>query len=117
MKKEKKEEGVVLQPTLNRILVELIQEADVYDNGIKNINAGFEPYCLVVAVGDQVKSVQPGEHALMRLNLKADVFKLKGKKYAILTEFDITAVVPESTLPDLKNHKIKKSEEPSILEA
>lgn len=116
MKKKEKVDEVVLKPTMNRVLVELVEEAKTYENGITNVYAGFEPYCLIVAVGPQIVNLKVGEYALMRLNLKADVFKLRGKKYAILTEFDLTAVVPEEILPELKNHKIDQSKPELVTE-
>ncbi len=115
-KVEKETTEVVLLPTMNRILVELVEESKTYENGIANVNAGFEPYCIILAVGDQVKSLQVGTYGLMRADIKAPVFKLKGKKYSILTEFDITAVVPEETIPFLKSHRIQQPKEPGVLD-
>ncbi len=106
----------IMKPTMNRILVELVEETKVYDNGIANINAGFEPYCIVTSVGEQVKELKSGDYGLMRSGIKAPVFKIKEKKYSILTEFDITAVIPEETLPFIKNHKIEQPKEASVLD-
>lgn len=101
-----REMGEIFKPTLNRVLVELIEEDEKFTDKIykpKNTLA-TEPYCNIIAVGNQVESLKAGEIGLMRIGVGADVFKIFDKKYAVLTEFDITAVITQEIIDEMKKN-------------
>lgn len=106
VKGEIKEIKELVRPTLNRIFVELIEEEEMFTDVIykpKN-TLQTEPYCNIVSVGEQVSSIKAGDIGLMRIGLGADVFKIYGKKYAILTEFDIVAIIEPEICDEMRKN-------------
>jgi co-chaperonin GroES (HSP10) len=115
MKKES-EIGKLVKPTKNRMLIRIIEEDGMLANGIIKPESQIESevYCDIVAIGPQVIDIKPGDLGIMRLNISADTFKLEGKKYAIVTDFDITAII-DPVVKDMfkrKNVQSNVREEP-----
>ncbi len=115
MKKEKKDEvvefGAHIKPTRNQLFVELFEESNMTAAGIIKPDSQIEtePFATVIAVSDTLKGIKAGDTVLMRMGIQADVFKLQGKKYAMLTDFDIVAVIDEVMIQEMKrSHNIKK---------
>ena len=116
MKKETKKEGMrgmeeLVKPIRNQIFVELIEEEEKFSDKIykpKN-SLSTEPFCRIIAVGEQIKSLVPGDLGLMRSGVGADVFTLREKKYALLTEFDITAVIDSEIADEMRKHVKEKT--------
>lgn len=104
IKEFKKSLSSCIKPTRNQIFVELFEEAEEYGNGIyKPANQiETEPFAIAVSVSDRVEGIKEGDLILMRVGVSADVFKLRGKKYAMITDYDIVAVIDNEIAEEMR---------------
>lgn len=94
----------LVKPVRNNVFVELFEEDELLANGIIKPSSQLEtePFSRVIAVSEQVKGIKIGDLVLMRVGINADVFKVKGKKYAMLTDFDIVSVIEQEFADEMK---------------
>ncbi len=127
--KEVKEKGIdgmehlsisdLFRPFGNKVLVELIYGGSTYGNtGIIKLDGEekAEPYVIIAAVSDKNivtmegaqlgynNPLEPGAYALTRPEMSFQTFKLFNKAYALIDEYDITAVISEEIVQQIKDN-------------
>lgn len=106
--------GEMFKPVLNRVLVEIPAESRELIPGSGIVKAGKsefdpEPYCIVHAVGESVKTMKPGDYVLSVPTAQFLMMELQGKYYALINEYEITAVIDKEIATMLSTAKLKSS--------
>lgn len=106
--------GEMIKPVLNRVLVEIPAESAELIAGTGIMKAGKtkfdpEPYCIVHAVGGDVKTMKPGDYVVTVPHVQFLMMEFHGKYYALINEFEITAVIEKELAELLSKAKLNSS--------
>lgn len=106
--------GEMIKPVLNRVLVEIVAESSELIPGSGIVKAGKtkfdpEPWCIVHAVGKDVVTMKPGDYVITVPNVQFLMMEFNGKNYAVINEYEVTAVIDKELADMLSKAKLNSS--------
>jgi len=64
---------------------------------LTKLNEAPEPYALVHSVGNEVKTMEPGQYVLLK-PMKSGIFKIEDRNYCFIAAYNVDAILPQEYL-------------------